>query len=98
IPGGKDAVEKMMKMGKVMYYIREMYKHCKPIAAIGEATKLIEASKLPEIIVFDQPAADKGVVTSANADKVDDVVKLFSKALIQSRFWEREKFKDMIPV
>ena len=98
IPGGKDAVEKMKKMGKVMYYIREMYKHCKPIAAIGEATQLIELARLPETIVFDEPASDKGVVTSANASKVDEVVKLFAKSLIQSRFWEREQYKDMMPV
>jgi catalase len=97
IPGGKESVEKMMKMGDVLYFIREMYKHCKPIGAVGEATKLVEACQLPELMVFDQPAVDKGVVTSLNGSKADEVVKLFKKALIQARFWEREKVKDMIP-
>jgi catalase len=96
IPGGKEAVEKMMKMGDVILFIKETFKYCKPIGAAGEATKLIDACQFPELLVFEQPAVDKGVVTSSNADKSAEIIKLFKKAMMQGRFWEREKNKDMI--
>ncbi len=96
IPGGKDAVEKLKKMGDTLHFIKEAYKHCKPIAAIGEGVELIDACRLPELLTFDVVSSDKGVVTSRKEGDKKAVAEQFIKAIAKHRFWEREKVKDMV--
>ena len=97
IPGGRKSVDKMKEMGDVLHFIKEAYKHGKPIAAVGEAAEIVEACQLPELLVFDVPSTDKGVVTSKDTSKNKDVIALFKKAMMHYRFWEREKHKNKIP-
>jgi hypothetical protein len=54
------------------------------------------ACALPEQLLFDVPSVDKGVVSSRDGGRRDEVVKLFKKALMQHRYWEREKNKEKI--
>ncbi|MGI8598689.1 MAG: DJ-1/PfpI family protein, partial [Chitinophagaceae bacterium] len=96
IPGGKDAVEKLKKMGDTLHFIKEAYKHCKPIAAIGEGVEVIDACLLPELLTFDVVSSDKGVVTSRKEGDGEAVAEQFIKAIAKHRFWEREKVKDMV--
>jgi catalase len=96
IPGGKEAVEKLKKMGDALHFIKEAYKHCKPIAAIGEGVEIIDACKLPELLTFDVVSSDKGVVTSRKEGEGKAVTEQFIKAIAKHRFWEREKVKDMV--
>ncbi|MBA2331048.1 MAG: catalase [Flavisolibacter sp.] len=96
IPGGKDAVEKLKKMGDTLHFIKEAYKHCKPIAAIGEGVEVIDACLLPELLTFDVVSSDKGVVTSRKEGDGKAVAEQFIKAIAKHRFWEREKLKDMV--
>ena len=97
VPGGDKAVEKMMHMGDVLHFIKEAYKHCKTIAAVGAGTALIEACQLPELLVFDKVSTDKGVVSSKDEGDINKVIEQFKKAMLKHRHWEREKHKDMIP-
>jgi catalase len=97
IPGGKEAVAKLKGLGKAVHFVREAYKHCKPIAALGEGVELIEACQLPELQVFDKTAVDKGVITSRDGGDSKGVATAFINAIKQHRFWEREKAKDKIP-
>lgn len=96
VPGGRAAVDKMREMGDVLHFIKEAYKHAKPIGASGEAIELLDACALPEQLLFDVPSVDKGVVSSRDGGRRDEVVKLFKKALMQHRYWEREKNKEKI--
>ncbi len=96
IPGGKDAVEKLKKMGDTLHFIKEAYKHCKPIAAIGEGVEVIDACLLPELLTFDVVSSDKGVVTSRKEGDGKAVAEQFIKSIAKHRFWEREKLKDMV--
>jgi catalase len=96
IPGGKEAVEKLKKMGDALHFVKEAYKHCKPIAAIGEGVEVIDACQLPELLTFDVVSSDKGVVTSRKEGDGKAVAEQFIKAIAKHRFWEREKVKDMV--
>lgn len=98
IPGGKQSVDKMMTLGDAKHFIQEAFKHGKPIAVTGEGIELLEACNLPELQVFDDLGIDKGVVTSRNASKGNDLISKFKDAMMQHRFWEREKNKMQIPV
>lgn len=69
IPGGRKSTDQMKMMGDALLFIKEAYKHGKPIAALGEGTELIEACQLQDAALSDSPAADKGVVASRDAKK-----------------------------
>jgi len=97
IPGGRESADKLKQMGDALHFIKEAYKHGKPIAAVGEGSEVIEACRLPELSVFDTTASDKGVVTSRDSGQGNDVIKQLQKVMLQHRFWEREKHKDQIP-
>lgn len=97
VPGGRESVDKLKEMGKALHFVREAYKHCKPIAAIGEGVELVEACQLPEQLVFDKVSMDKGVVSSKASGDAKAVATAFINAIKQHRFWEREKNKDKIP-
>jgi catalase len=97
VPGGAESVEKMKMMGDVLHFIREAYKHGKPIAATGEAVSLLEACQLPEQQLFDTLAVDKGVISSREGAKAAALVTELKNAMLQHRFWEREKNKAKIP-
>lgn len=42
IPGGKDSIDTLTKMGRVTHYVREAFGHLKTIAATGEAVDLVK--------------------------------------------------------
>jgi len=97
IPGGRQSVDKMKMMGDVIYFIREAYKHCKTIAAIGEGAELLAACSLPELVISEKVTADKGVIASTESGNKEKVVEQFLAAMLKHRHWEREAVKDMIP-
>ncbi|MEI6950605.1 catalase [Paraflavisolibacter sp. H34] len=97
VAGGQKSAERMQQMGDTLHFIREAYKHGKPIAATGEGVEVIGACGLPELQLFDQLSEDKGVVTGRNDPDAETVAARFITAIGQHRFWEREKHKDLIP-
>jgi catalase len=80
VPGGKQSVEMLSSKGDAVHFVREAFKHCKPVAATGEAVDLL--SGLPGIglaAADGKVASDQGVVTAravntSLADKVKDAV------------------------
>jgi catalase len=97
VPGGMDSVTKLKEMGDAIHFIMEAFKHGKPIAAIGEGLALIEACQLPGVSISETGSSDKGVVTIKDDTRSKDLVSELKAAMLQSRFWEREKHKDRIP-
>lgn len=49
VPDGADSVKALLENGSAMHFIREAFKHCKPVAAAGEATRLV--SDLPGVSI-----------------------------------------------
>ena len=98
IPGGKD-IPALKASGEAVYFVREAYKHCKPIAAAGNGVEL-----LAEAGLLDRPAAggekalsvDKGVVTARSGADLGAFTQAFIQAIMQHRHWEREANKHRI--
>ena len=77
VPGGAAAVAALEGNGDVLHFLQEAYKHCKTIAAIGDAINLLVAAELDEpTVAGDEDArteraakvvSDHGVVTAASA-------------------------------
>lgn len=100
IPGGKHA-EVLMKQGDALHFINEAFKHCKPVGAVGDGIRLLEASSISGVELSDDARVmdDEGVVTlkrTSDAAMMGDFVKAFVKAIQQHRHWMREA-KVMVP-
>ncbi len=85
VPGG-DGVAALAKEGDALHFVNEAYKHCKPIAALGDGAALLEASQ----IGAKTPASRAGIVLAQDgAERM--LAKQLIAALAQHRFWDRER-------
>jgi catalase len=77
IPGGVSAAA-LAKSGLAIHFINEAYRHGKPIAAIGDGARLLEACALGE-----STAEDGVIIDSPNPTES------LIEALLQHRFPRR---------
>ncbi len=86
IPGGYDDMTALGGVGPAVEFIREQYRHCKPILALGNGVSLIENAGVKTTLPSGEP--DPGVLSfpehSAN------VLPLFIQAVAAHRHFERE--------
>ena len=91
VPGGANSVATLEAEADAIHFLNEAYKHCKAIAATGDALQVLEATyfakKLPEDN-SDATVMREGVIIGTDAG---NVAKQFIAAIAQHRFWEREK-------
>ncbi len=99
IPGGKDSAGALKKNGTAVHFVNEAFKHCKPVAAMGEGVDFLKACRLPGIQLPDSEKSgvtnEKGVV-AGNPDNPDSFIKEFIRAIAQHRHWDREHI-DTVP-
>lgn len=89
IPGGEH-VEVISKCGDAIEYIRECYRHYKPIGVCGAAINLLLKAGLPSInLSNDAPIESCGVVSVKNTSKVKEFAQIFVGAVAKARYWER---------
>ncbi|MBS1690497.1 MAG: DJ-1/PfpI family protein, partial [Bacteroidetes bacterium] len=79
IPGGAKSVATLQNDAQALLFINEAYKHCKAIAAEGEAVEMLKATYAD--------SKDPGVITGKGKGSI---AKNFINAIAQHRFWERE--------
>ncbi|MBC7945814.1 MAG: catalase [Burkholderiales bacterium] len=86
LPDGKD-LSALASDGHLMDFIKDQYRHCKPIFALGASSELLEAAG----IALELPSgeADPGLVTSS-PEETDDAITAFTLALAKHRHFERE--------
>ncbi|KDN55657.1 catalase [Flavobacterium seoulense] len=84
IPHGHD-VDALAKNDDAIEFINDAYKHCKLIAADGDAIELINLMPFAFKISND----DKGILLSKEAAS-ETFAKNFTTAMGEHRFWERE--------
>jgi catalase len=91
VPGGANSVATLEAEADAIHFLNEAFKHCKPIAAQGDARQVLEATyfakKLPEDN-SDETVMREGIVIGNDSG---EVANKFISALSQHRFWEREK-------
>ena len=95
IPGGDKSVAALQQEADVTEFVKEAYKHCKTLAAIGAGGRFLRAACLERDPVGEsdragaEPAMDKGLIIG-QAGEIRDVTSKFIKAMAQHRHWERE--------
>ncbi len=73
--------------GHAVEFVKDTYRHCKPILALGSGTALLEAADLPTALPTGEP--DRGVVRGA-VGEAGALVERFVTALTRHREFARE--------
>ena len=84
---------KLAELGRAAEFIRDQYRHCKPILVLGNDSILAEAAQLP--VALPDGSADPGLIglpasSDAEAGDVDALMARFVRALAGHRSFERE--------
>lgn len=87
MPAGTEAIEQLGNNGQMLEFIKDQYRHCKPILALGEGSELLAKATIPSTLPSGD--ADPGLLLFPNAD-VDDALEAFATAIMQHRHFERE--------
>jgi len=83
IPGGKESISTFFKCPEVMDFIKQAYKHFKPIAISGEGVELFTAAcPTKKSDKSDENMSKEGVI-------INKTPKDFIKQIAQHRFWNR---------
>ena len=85
IPDGEQAARTLAAAGPVLEFMKDQYRHCKPILAAGASLAVLQAAGLPDALPDGKP--DPGLVTGAAGDAIVD---RFLAALAKHRHFERE--------
>jgi catalase len=86
IPGGRRSIETLVQEGMAVHWVNETFKHCKPLAAVGEGVQLLRASGITGVRLADPEGSgavvnDKGVVSVAHRHHAETLVEKVSDAI-----------------
>lgn len=85
LPGGIKSLKTLSDEGRAVEFVEEAYKHCKAIAATGDAVEFLKTTRVSQGIT-DQDAA----VIVGSDESAQEVGSQFVQAISQHRNWERE--------
>jgi len=93
VPGGAQSVKALAQSGAAMLFVREQYKHAKPLCALGDGVALLESAgihaadaasaKALGVIVGNAQAAQAGIAVA------------FEAAIAHGRFFNRTDLDAM---
>ncbi len=87
LPPGAEAVKALARNGHTLDYIKDQYRHCKPILALGDSKALLDdagiSGRLPD------GRADEALFFAPGAD-AEDTVNNFARAIARHRDFARE--------
>jgi catalase len=92
VPGGAKSVEALKAHGEPLAFIREAFKHFKPIAGSGEGVDLLMQADLPGIDadrVNGKISTQLGVIASRDVEEMAGFATEFVAAIKEHRFWTR---------
>jgi catalase len=83
LPDGEAAAATLSGNGRVLEFVKDTYRHCKPILAIGAATNILGAAGVP--LTLRSGKADPGLIVGDG-----NAVDAFIQAVAAHRHYERE--------
>jgi catalase len=89
---GEEGVQALMKDGHTMEFIKDQYRHCKAIMAIGASKALLDKAEVPATLPNGEP--DAGVIVAG--DDVAQSMDAFIDAVAMHRHPERETDPPMV--
>jgi catalase len=87
VPDGEGAVDALSQLGHAKEFLKDQYRHCKPILLIGAAETLLEEAGIPGALPSGEP--DPGLL-EFSANDLEKAVPAFVDAIAKHRHFERE--------
>jgi catalase len=87
LPGGKAAMTALGNLGHALEFIKDQYRHAKPILALAEAADLVENAGISATLPSGEP--DPGMLVTRDG-KAAQVLPDFVEAIAKHRHHERE--------
>ncbi|HEY0916432.1 MAG TPA: catalase-related domain-containing protein, partial [Solimonas sp.] len=94
VPGGEAALALLASLGQVGEFLKDQYRHCKPMLLLGQSAQLLEQWGIP--LQLPDGSADPGLVSESAAPKKakarpgEPLMAAFVSALARRRHFERE--------
>jgi catalase len=85
VPDGDAAVDLLSGDGRVVEFVKDQYRHCKPLLAIGAGSRLLDKAGIPKTLPSGKP--DAGLLVNESGGDAADA---FIDALAKHRFFDRE--------
>lgn len=86
VPGGRAAVETLAHIGPAVDFLRDQYRHAKPILLMGDVAELADAAGIETHLSSGEP--DPGVIVGG--EDASEVLPAFVTAIARHRHHERE--------
>ena len=83
---GRRSVDELARSGHAIEFLKDQYRHCKPILLMGKAESLIDKAGIPHALPSGKP--DPGLIFGS--DDLDTALQSFVEALSKHRQFERE--------
>ncbi|RNF83305.1 catalase [Lysobacter psychrotolerans] len=93
LPDGEAAVARLASDGRVAEYIKDQYRHCKPILVVGASRSLLEGIGASTVLA--DGSEDAGIVL-ATSKELPDAVERFVEAIAAHRHWQRETDRPLV--
>jgi catalase len=90
LPDGEAAAAALAKNGRVLEFLKDQYRHCKPILVLGASTEVLAVAGVPTALPNGKP--DPGLIVA----KGDDATEAFIKAIARHRHYERESDPPLV--
>jgi catalase len=87
VPGGQKAVEQLSNTGQAVEFIKDSYRHCKPLLAIGAGGTLLDSAGAAASLMSGEP--DPGVL-SFEEGQAGEALRAFIAAIAKHRHFTRE--------
>jgi catalase len=87
VPDGDEATSTLSQSGHALEFLKDQYRHCKPLLIAGSAAALLEAAGIPPRLDSGDP--DPGLI-QVDASEVEAGLVAFVEALGRHRHFERE--------
>lgn len=86
VPDGRRGIEQLAEAGHALEFLRDMYRHCKPLLALGAGGELLARAGL-----YTAQAAPPPGVLLFEAAACEEAGAAFAAALAQHRYYDRER-------
>jgi catalase len=93
IPGGKAAIDTLTNVGLALEFVKDQYRHCKPILAVGAGRELVQSAGVPATLPSGGP--DPGLIF-LDEKEVGGGIAQFIDAIAKHRHFDREMDPPMV--
>jgi catalase len=93
VPAGKTAAETLGNIGQAPEFLKDQYRHCKPMLVLGEGLDLLQNAEIPSVLASGEP--DPGLIVCPEGLEKDTIAN-FAAAIAKHRHFERAMDPPMV--